>query len=152
MGQRVHEMRLSLVLFTDECRATLDGPDGWAKGWILQDQAAPYRLRRQQGVGWVMLWAGIVGDTFWVGLKSLQESRWTLIFISNFCQTIFYHGTGHKVVLLSGNFYSCRIMLRFMYLTQKTVLSIKKHLWRQIYDLATSISRPELHRKSLGNS
>ena len=47
----------SYVLFTDECRATLDGPDGWVKGWILQDQTAPHRLRR------VMFWAGIVGDT-----------------------------------------------------------------------------------------
>jgi transposase len=28
---------------------TLDGPDGWAKGWILHDQTAPTRLRRQQG-------------------------------------------------------------------------------------------------------
>ena len=53
----------SYVLFTDECRATLDGPDGWVKGWILQNQTAPHRLRRQQGGGRVMFWAGIVGDT-----------------------------------------------------------------------------------------
>ena len=43
----------SYVLFTDECRATLDGSDGWVEGWILQDQTALHRLRRQQGGGGV---------------------------------------------------------------------------------------------------
>ena len=50
----------SKVIFTDESRVTLDGPDGWAKGWILHDQTAPTRLRRQQGGGGIMIWAGIV--------------------------------------------------------------------------------------------
>ena len=50
------------VLWTDECRATLDGPDGWAKGWILNGQKGKVLVRRQQGGGGVMFWAGIVGD------------------------------------------------------------------------------------------
>ena len=53
----------SYVLFTDECRDTLDGPDGWVKGWIIQDQATPQGLRRQLGACRVIFWAGIVGDT-----------------------------------------------------------------------------------------
>jgi len=53
----------SYVMFTDECRATLDGPDGWTRGWILHDQLAPHRLRRQQGGGGVMFWAAIVGNS-----------------------------------------------------------------------------------------
>ena len=48
------------VIWTDECRATLDGPDGWAKGWILFGQSPQHRLRRQQGGGGVMFWAAIV--------------------------------------------------------------------------------------------
>lgn len=50
----------SKVLWTDEMRVTLDGPDGWARGWISKGQRAPIRLRRQQGGGGVLLWAGII--------------------------------------------------------------------------------------------
>ena len=52
----------SKVIFTDEARATLDGPDGWANGWVLNGQDTKVRFRRQQGGGGVMFWAGIVGD------------------------------------------------------------------------------------------
>jgi len=50
------------VLFTDESRATLDGPDGWAKVWNPTGAETPHRIRRQQGGGGVMFWAGIIGD------------------------------------------------------------------------------------------
>ena len=53
---------MKYVLFTDESRATLDGPDGWAKGWVINGDQAPVRRRRQQGGGGVMIWAGIIGD------------------------------------------------------------------------------------------
>ncbi len=39
------------VWFTDECRATLDGPDGWSSGWLKDGHHVPTRLRRQQGGG-----------------------------------------------------------------------------------------------------
>lgn len=51
------------VLFTDECRATLDGPDGWAKGWVVDGQSTTTRISRQQGGGGVMFWAGIMGSS-----------------------------------------------------------------------------------------
>lgn len=50
------------VLFTDEARATLDGPDGWAQVWSPTGVAIPHRVRRQQGGGGVMFWAGIIAD------------------------------------------------------------------------------------------
>lgn len=53
----------SKVLFTDETRATLDGPDGWCKGWVIIGQNRHQRLRRQQGGGGIMIWAGIIGGT-----------------------------------------------------------------------------------------
>ncbi len=55
---------MEYVLFTDESRATLDGPDGWAKGWVIKGYpvTVTVRLRRQQGSGGVMIWAGIIGD------------------------------------------------------------------------------------------
>ena len=43
---------MNFVLFTDESRATLDGPDGWAKGWVYNGEACHTRMRRQQGGGW----------------------------------------------------------------------------------------------------
>ena len=49
----------SNVLFTDECRATLDGPDGFSRGWMMNNTPAPIQLKRQQGGGGVMFWAGI---------------------------------------------------------------------------------------------
>ena len=52
------------VLFTDECRATLDGPDGWSRGWLERGWDTPIRLRRQQGGGGIMFWGGIIGNKF----------------------------------------------------------------------------------------
>ena len=50
----------SKVIFTDKSRVTFDGPNGWSKGWILQDITAPITKRRQQDRGRIMIWAGIV--------------------------------------------------------------------------------------------
>jgi len=52
----------SRVMFTDECRATLDGPDGFSRGWVRKQTTAPIRLRRQQGGGGVMFWAALHGE------------------------------------------------------------------------------------------
>jgi len=51
----------SKVLFIDETRATLDGPDGWSKGWVVNGRDPHHRFRRQQGGGGIMIWAGIIG-------------------------------------------------------------------------------------------
>ena len=55
---------MKYVLFTDESRATLDGPDGCAKGWAINGDQTPVRRRRQQGArgGGVTIWAEIIGD------------------------------------------------------------------------------------------
>ena len=50
------------VLWTDESRATLDGPDGWCRGWLMKGANPRLRHKRQQGVRGVMIWAGIIGD------------------------------------------------------------------------------------------
>lgn len=43
----------ALLLFTDESWATMDGPDGWSKVWLLGGAETPLRLRYQQGGGWL---------------------------------------------------------------------------------------------------
>ena len=48
------------VLFTDKLRPTLDGPNGWSRGWVIRGDQCPTRIGRQEGGGGVMLWAGIV--------------------------------------------------------------------------------------------
>ena len=40
----------------------LDGPDGWMSGWLLNGTKPQSRIRRQQGGGGVMIWAGIIND------------------------------------------------------------------------------------------
>ena len=61
-SKRYMKTDMNLVLLTDELRATLDDPDGWAKGWVYNGDTCHTRMRRQQGGGGVMLWAGIIGD------------------------------------------------------------------------------------------
>ena len=61
-AQNYMKMDFQRVLFTDEARATLDGPDGWAKVWNPNGTPTPYRVHRQQGGGGIMFWAGIIGD------------------------------------------------------------------------------------------
>ncbi|KAF2356825.1 Transposase Tc1-like [Trinorchestia longiramus] len=56
------KVNFQTVLFTDECRATLDGPDGWRRGWYCKDGPRPYQIRRQQGGEGVMFWAAIIGN------------------------------------------------------------------------------------------
>uniref|UniRef100_A0A3B4FRD4 Tc1-like transposase DDE domain-containing protein n=1 Tax=Pundamilia nyererei TaxID=303518 RepID=A0A3B4FRD4_9CICH len=61
-------MKLNLTTYQPDYKAiskpivSLDGPDGWARGWIGKGQRAPVRLRRQQGGGGVLVWAGIIKD------------------------------------------------------------------------------------------
>lgn len=57
-AQTYMKTNFQTVLFTDECRATLDGQDGWSSGWLVD---VPPKLQRQQGGGGVMFWARIIG-------------------------------------------------------------------------------------------
>ena len=51
---------MSNVLFTDEARVTLEGPDGWTSGWMQSGYGRHQRFRRQQQGGGVMIWAAII--------------------------------------------------------------------------------------------
>ncbi|KAA8595950.1 hypothetical protein FQN60_011241, partial [Etheostoma spectabile] len=44
----------SKVLWTDEMRVALDGPDGWARGWLSNGHRAPLRVGCRQGGGGVL--------------------------------------------------------------------------------------------------
>lgn len=61
-ARKYMKMDMGLVLFTDETRSTLDGPDGWANGWVYFNDERHQRLKRQQQGGGIMIWAGIIGD------------------------------------------------------------------------------------------
>ena len=47
------------VIFTDECRVTLDGQYGFCRGWLHTATEVPRRIRGKQGGGGVMFWTGI---------------------------------------------------------------------------------------------
>ena len=70
---------MKYVLFTDESRGTLDGPAGWAKGWVINGDQAPVRRRRQQGGGGVLIWAGITGN-------ELKRSKGVKLTSATYCQ------------------------------------------------------------------
>ena len=61
-AERYHKANFSNLIFTDECRATLDGPDGWARCWVLDQRQTKHRMRRQQGGGGIMFWTGMKGN------------------------------------------------------------------------------------------
>ena len=43
-------MTIQKVVFTENSKIVLDGPDGWWKGWVLPDREALAVIkRRQQG-------------------------------------------------------------------------------------------------------
>ena len=50
-----------MVWFQNKSRVTLDGPEGWSKGWVKNERGHHQRLKRQQGGkrGGVVL-AGII--------------------------------------------------------------------------------------------
>ena len=50
------------ILFTGEARTTLNGPFNWSKGWVVFGHQRPTRIRRQQGSGSIIIWAGIIND------------------------------------------------------------------------------------------
>ena len=50
------------VLFTNEPRISLDGSDGWARGWVGEGGQGKTFIKRQQEGGGIMIWAGIIGN------------------------------------------------------------------------------------------
>ena len=50
------------VLFTDESRETLDGPDIWMSAWLPNGTTPQSKIRQQLGGGGVMIWAGIINN------------------------------------------------------------------------------------------
>ena len=74
------------VMFTDECRATLDGPDGFSRGWVLNKLDIPVRLRRQQGGGRIMFWAAILGSKFIGAFKVSDGVKKTVFTYTGFLE------------------------------------------------------------------
>ena len=59
MVQKNHELNFENVIFSDECHASLDGPDGLARGWVMNGVKTSHRMRRQQGGGGVLFCAAM---------------------------------------------------------------------------------------------
>ena len=104
----------STVIFTDECRATLDGPDCWTQGWLREGQAEQVRLRRQQGGGGVMFWAGIVNDEL-IGPFRVEDG--VKINSENYCEFLndhFLPWFKKQPERKNSPSFSCKIMLPHM--------------------------------------
>ena len=57
--KKYHNVNFENVIFSDECSASLNGPDGFARGWVMNGVKTPHRMRRQQGGGGVLFWAAM---------------------------------------------------------------------------------------------
>ena len=79
MGWAKEQTKISFehVLFTDKCRATLDGHDGWRRGWYCKKGPRPHQIRRQQEGGGVMFWAAIIGNVLVVPFKVADGVKMT---------------------------------------------------------------------------
>ena len=80
------------MLFMYEMWATLDGPDGQAKGWEVDTKETPWKLRRQQGGVGVMIWAAIINDEIVGPLKVDDEVKITSYSYTTFLEKILVHG------------------------------------------------------------
>ena len=74
---------LQTIIFTKECRATLNGPDGWCRGWLIK----PSRVRRQQGG--VMFWAGLIGNEPVGPFRVPDEVKMNAVSCTNFLKENF---------------------------------------------------------------
>ena len=62
------------VLSTDECRATLDGSDGWCRGWLVNGCSKASRVRRHAIRWW---WCHVLGlDNWQWACWPVQSTRW----------------------------------------------------------------------------
>ena len=65
--------------------STLNGPDGWSKGWVASWCESSSRLRCHQGGGRIMFWAEIIDGTMirrWrvsEGVNMTAETRITFL-------------------------------------------------------------------------
>lgn len=69
---RYMKTNMEAVIFTDETRVCLDGPDNWSKGWVENNSSPPVKIKRQQGGGGIMIWAGII-DNELIGPVRIKE-------------------------------------------------------------------------------
>lgn len=75
-------------------RVTLDGPDGWAHGWITNGHNAPLRVRRQQGGGGPQVLAALIKDErvgpcrVKDGLKINSQNLLPVFRRRHFCQAV----------------------------------------------------------------
>ena len=97
---------MKYVIFTDETRATLDGPDGW----VGFEGKLHHRFRRHQGGGGVMLWAGIVHDEL-VGPKMVcEELKSILQIIALFSMKCLFLGFKTRLWIVVKSLFLCKTM------------------------------------------
>ena len=49
-AKKYMKVKISKVIFTDECSATVDGPDGWSRGSILEGAKIQTRQKRPEAM------------------------------------------------------------------------------------------------------
>ena len=130
------KLDFSNVIFTDESRVTLDGPDGWRRGWVLDGHRPPEILRRQQGGGGIMIWAGIVDNRMIGPFKVREGVKINSVNYTAFLDDLFFkwynaqtRGFKTKCMFMHGNAPAHASQYTGAYLARKGIKGSKIMEW-----------------------
>ena len=140
----------------------LMAPDGWMSGWLLNSTKPQSRIRRQQGGGGVVIWAGIMNDAI-VGPFAVPDGvnmnakSYVEFLKKNFLP--WYRkqqlALKRKMIFMHDNSPSHAALHFWLQLKSKVYeggrqFSSKKDLWEQIQTSAAAINKDSI--KQLTNS
>jgi len=95
----------SCVIFSDEKKFNLDGPDGWQSYWHHLDHEEQWFSKRQSGGGGIMVWGAfsIVGKSDLCVLEGIQDSYAYTVTLSDYMLPFAHANYGYDFVFMQDN-------------------------------------------------
>ena len=95
----------SAVIFSDEKKFNLDGPDGWQYYWHHLDHEEQWFSKRQSGGGGIMVWGAFssLGKSELCVLEGKQDSFAYTVTLSDYMLPFGHANYGHDFVFMQDN-------------------------------------------------